>query len=52
MASYHYESAGGKARLKGIYAASAQMGIFSGQDFAERTAALARSIFVPIAPVP
>lgn len=50
FASFAYESAGGKARVKGIYAASAKLGIFSGQDMVARTSALVRDVVVPVAP--
>jgi hypothetical protein len=49
LASFSYDSAGGEARLKGIYAASAVLGIFSGQDFAQRTGQLVRQVVVPVA---
>lgn len=52
VAAFSYESAGGRARLKGIYAASAGVGIFSGQDFAQRTGELVRELVVPVTVAP
>lgn len=49
LGAFQYSSASGSTRLKGIYAASAGLGIFSGQDFAQRTADLLGKILVPVA---
>lgn len=51
IGAFVHEGVGPDAvRLRGRYAASAELGIFSGQEFATRTGALLQSALVPLTP--